>query len=254
MNYYIYDKTLEGLLSLVFDAYANKVFPDSILSEQDVLPFFSDAVFRVQTDAEKAQRVWAGLLKKVSKEAARQLSVVYMSELAEVDMLIFRYLCKAFAGKQSVEVNFGDDDVLQMQKIYRKVSREAERVRMFVRFQKTADGIFFAPFEPKYNVLPLVADFFEERFADQPFIIYDVKRKYGLYYDLQKTVEVNFDKLDFDFITGKLSDAQAAEDEQLFQQLWKGYFKAIAIKERTNLKLHRQLLPKRFWKFLPEKQ
>ncbi len=254
MNYYLYDKTFEGLLSLVFDAYDNKVFPDKILSELDVLPFFSDTIFRVKTDSEKAQRVWVGLKKKISAEALRQLPVVYMSELHEADMLIFRYVCKAFAGKQSIEVNFGDDDVLQMQKIYRKVSREAERMRMFVRFQKTADGIFFAPFEPKYNVLPLVSDFFEERFADQPFIIYDIKRRYGLYYDLQKTVEVNFDKLDFDFTTGKLNDAQAAEDEKIFQQLWKGYFKAIAIKERVNPKLHRQMLPKRFWKFLPEKQ
>jgi probable DNA metabolism protein len=99
-----------------------------------------------------------------------------------------------------------------------------------------------------------VSDFFEERFADQPFIIYDIKRRYGLYYDLQKTVEVNFDRLDFDFTTGKLNDAQAAEDEKIFQHLWKGYFKAIAIKERVNPKLHQQMLPKRFWKFLPEKQ
>ncbi len=242
------------MLSLVFDAFANKVFPDRILSAHDVLPFFSDATFRVVTAVEKAQRVWIGLEKKISKEARRQLSVVYMSELPEVDMLLFRYISKAFATKQSIEVNFGDDDVLQMQKIYRKVSREAERVRMFVRFQKTADGIFFAPFEPKYNVLPLVSDFFEERFADQPFIIYDVKRRYGLYYDLQKTTEVTFDNLEFDFTTGKLTDEQAAADEKLFQQLWKGYFKAIAIKERTNLKLHQQHLPKRFWKFLPEKQ
>jgi len=254
LTYYIYDKTFEGLLTLVFDAYANKIFPDKILSERDVLPFFSDAIFRVNTDTEKAQRVWAGLQKKVSAEAARQLPIAYMSELPEVDMLLFRYMCKAFAGKQSIEVNFGDEDVLRVQKIYRKVSREAERMRMFVRFQKTADGIFFAPFEPKYNVLSLVADFFEERFADQPFIIYDIRRRYGLYYDLQKTVEVNFDNLEFDFTTGKLTDTQATEDEKLFQQLWKGYFKAIAIKERTNLKLQQQFLPKRFWKFLPEKQ
>jgi len=31
---------------------------------------------------------------------------------------------------------------------------------MFVRFQKTADGVFFAPIDPKYNVLSLVTDFF----------------------------------------------------------------------------------------------
>ena len=43
-------------------------------------------------------------------------------------------------------------------------------------------------------------------------------------------------------------------DEELFQKLWKEYFKAINIKERNNPKLHRQNLPARFWKHLTEKQ
>jgi probable DNA metabolism protein len=169
-------------------------------------------------------------------------------------MLLFSYVRKALADERSPELNFGDPDVLELSKIYKKVSREAERMRMFVRFQKTADGIFFAPIEPFYNVLPLVVDFFTDRFSDQPWVVYDVKRNYGLYYDLQKTEEIVFDQLDFDFSTGKLHDAQAADDEKYFQTLWKSYFKSISIKERANPRLHRQLLPKRFWKFLPEKQ
>jgi len=44
-----------------------------------------------------------------------------------------------------------------------------------------------------------------------------------------------------------------AEDEKLFQRLWKQYYKSISIQERKNPKVHRQLLPKRFWKYLPEK-
>jgi probable DNA metabolism protein len=45
-----------------------------------------------------------------------------------------------------------------------------------------------------------------------------------------------------------------AEDEQLFQKLWKAYFKSLTIKERINPKLQRQHLPKRYWKYLTEKQ
>ncbi|MFR1242295.1 MAG: DUF4130 domain-containing protein, partial [Butyricimonas faecihominis] len=44
------------------------------------------------------------------------------------------------------------------------------------------------------------------------------------------------------------------QDEKLFQKLWQTYFKAITIKERLNPKLHRQNLPARFWKYLPEKK
>ena len=254
MNIYLYDSTFEGLLTLVFDAYAGKAFPDQILRECEPLALFSDTAFRVVTNSAKVQRVWRGLHKKISKEACGMLSVVFLSELPDVELLLFRYIQKAFAAEKSIEVNFADDDVLQCAKIYRLVGREAERMQMFVRFQKTADGIFFAPIEPKYNVLSLVADFFTDRFGDQKWVIYDVTRGYGLYYDLEKTEEVFFDQLDFDLHTGKLSDAQAAADEQLFQSLWKTYFASITIKERLNPKLHRQHLPKRFWRFLPEKQ
>lgn len=241
-------------MTLVFDAYAHKAFPDRILGDGDLLPLFGDTAFRVVTDTSKAQRVWKGLHKKISKQACGMLSVVFLSELPNNELLLFRYIQKAFAAPQSIEVNFADPDVLQCSKIYRKVGREAERMRMFVRFQKTADGIFFAPIEPKYNVLSLVSDFFTDRFGDQKWVIYDIKRNYGLYYDLHKTEEIVFDQLELDLQTGKLSDAQAAADEQLFQSLWKSYFGSITIKERLNPKLHRQLLPKRFWKFLPEKQ
>jgi len=254
LNLYIYDKTFEGLLSLVFDAYTNKTFPDQILGDGEVLSLFGDSAFKVVTNTAKAQRVWCGLHRKISKEACGMLSVVFLSELPEVELLLFRYIQKAFAATKSIEVNFADPDVLQCAKIYRQVGREAERMRMFVRFQKTADGIFFAPIEPKHNVLPMVVDFFTDRFGDQKWVIYDVIRKYGLYYDLHKTEEIVFDQLDFDLQTGKLNDTQAAADEQLFQSLWKSYFSSITIKERLNPKLHRQLLPKRFWKFLPEKQ
>ena len=254
LNIYFYDKTFEGLLTLVFDAYNKKAFPDQILGGSELLTLFSVTTFKVTTDTEKAQRVWHGLHKKLSKEACGMLSVVFLSEQPSVELLLFRYIQKAFASEKSIEVNFADNDVLQCTKIFRLVSREAERMRMFVRFQKTADDIYFAPIEPKYNVLPLVADFFTDRFGDQKWVVYDVKRNYGLYYDLGKTEEISFDQLGFDLHSGKLNDAQAAADEQLFQSLWKKYYKSITIKERLNPKLHRQLLPKRFWRFLPEKQ
>ncbi len=248
-----YDNTFDGLLTLVFDAYSRKSFPDSILGS-DAQSLFEEEAYHVVTDPARAQRVWDGLHKKISAEACQMCFAVFLSELPGREALLLRYIRKAFASPVSIEVNFGDPDVLECAKIYRKVMREAERMRMFVRFQKTADGIFFAPIEPKYNALPLTIDHFEDRFADQQWIIYDVKRRYGYFYDLHKTEEVSFEHLDIDLETGKLNDEQAAADELIFQELWQRYFKSICIKERINPKLHMQHLPKRFWKYLPEKQ
>ncbi|MDR3059161.1 MAG: TIGR03915 family putative DNA repair protein, partial [Prevotella sp.] len=123
----------------------------------------------------------------------------------------------------------------------------------FVRFQKAADDIFFAPISPQYNALPLAIEHFKDRFSDQKWVIYDIKRKYGYYYDLDTMVEMTLDN-DEDLLSGKLDEKLMADDEKLFQELWKGYFKSMTIKERINLKLQRQHMPRRFWKYLTEKQ
>ena len=66
MNVYIYDKTFDGLLTAVFDAYFRKTFPDFLLSEGDALPLFYDELHTVVTDEEKAERGRRGKRKKGS--------------------------------------------------------------------------------------------------------------------------------------------------------------------------------------------
>lgn len=119
---------------------------------------------------------------------------------------------------------------------------------------KTKDDIYYASFDPKYNVLPLVIKHFESRFADQHWIIYDTKRNYGFYYDLKSTSEFTFVESLIDLTTGQIDKSVMDKDEQLFQDMWKSYFKSMCIKERINPRLHMQMLPKRFWKYLIEKQ
>ena len=132
---------------------------------------------------------------------------------------------------------------------------EHHRLLQFVRFQKASDGTFFAPVEPLYNVLPLTITHFKDRFADQPWLIYDIKRKYGFYYNLKTVEEVTFeDNTQEHLITGILNENMTDKDELLFQDLWKTYFKAICIKERLNPRKHKQDMPMRYWKLLTEKQ
>ena len=90
MIVFVYDKTFDGLLTAVFDAYFRKTFPDVLLSEGDSLPLFYSDMHRVITDEEKATRVWKGLQKKVSSSALGCLTQSWLSELPEVGMLLFR--------------------------------------------------------------------------------------------------------------------------------------------------------------------
>jgi len=252
MLYFIYDRTFDGLLTSVFDAFNRREFPDKIVGEDVQLPLFTES-FQVITDEAKADRILKALREKISKSALNMLFIDFLSELEGVEMFLFRYIRKALTSDISIEMNFADPDVLELSKIYKKVTREEERMRQFVRFQKTTDGMFFAVMDPIYNVLPLSARFFQNRFADQPWIIYDVRRKYGLYYDLKTVETVQFDRLNLSLETGKLTSEKLDDYEVAFQDLWKDYLKAITIQERRNLKLQRQHMPKRFWRYLIEK-
>ena len=254
MNIFLYDASFEGFLTVVFESYRLKIVPDRILEETESLPLFSDNKLYISTDEQKAQRVWNGLTKKVSRAACSMISVVFLADDPTIPMLLFRYIRKAIDTPKSIETNFGDKDVLETAKWYKKVTREAERIRQFVRFQKTEDGIYFAPIAPLHNVLPLAVEHFSDRFSDQKWLVYDTKRKYGFFYDLNATVEVTFDHLNINARQGQIDQTMMAEEEKLFQQMWKVYFKSMTIKERINPKLHRQNMPRRFWRYLTEKQ
>jgi probable DNA metabolism protein len=251
MLYFIYDNTFEGLLTCVFEAFNRREFPQRIVRTDDVPPLFTES-FRVITDESKSERVLNALKKKISSSALRMLFVDFLSELDGIEIVIFRYIQKAVSATKSIEMNFADSDVLELSKIYKKVIREEERVRQFVRFQKTADNIYFAVIEPIYNVLPLTANFFKTRYADQQWIVYDTKRKYGLFYDLMTVETVYFDDLDISSASGSVNPEKLDESELNFRNLWRDYLKAITISERINPKLQRQHMPVRFWKYLIE--
>ena len=198
-------------------------------------------------------RVWKGLQKRLSAMALSVITVTWLSELPETDMLLFRYIRKAIDAPRTVELNFGDPDVLEVSKVWKKVTNERLRVIQFLRFQKAVDGTFFAAVKPVYNVLPLTLAHLKDRFADQRWLLYDLKREYGYYYDLKEATEVRFEEKDAHLLSGLLGEELMDADEKLFQQMWKTYFQSIAIKERLNPKLHRQHMPARFWKYMPEK-
>lgn len=255
MIIFIYDHTFNGLLTCLFDAYNRKTFPDLLLKEGESLPLFYDEALSITTSEEKYNRVWRGLQKRLSISALSNLTYGWLSELPKIDQLLFRYMKKVFDSPTSIETNFADPDVLELSKIWKKVNNERHRLLQFIRFQKANDGTFFAPFEPLYNVLPLTIPHFKDRFADQPWLIYDIKRKYGFYYNLKTVEEVTFEaNTQEHLISGMLDESKMDKEEHLFQNLWKTYFKAICIKERLNPHKHKQDMPIRYWKLLTEKQ
>lgn len=257
MTIFVYDHTFEGLLTTVFEAYARKRFPDTLLSERQPLPLFADEPVRVHTDVGRADRVWRALQKKLSAGALNALTYVWLSEEEGADILLFRYMRKVVDAPVRIETCFSDPDVLAVAQTARRVSRERLRLLQFLRFQKAADGTLVGLFSPLHNVLPLGVEHFRDRLGDRRWLIYDTKRHYGYYSDGKQLDEVTLDERDARFTRssdGRLDAALQSEDEQQFRLAWQTYFKAVAIRERINPRKQKQDMPLRYWKYLTEKQ
>lgn len=140
-------------------------------------------------------------------------------------MLLFRYMRKVTDAPASIEQNFADPVVLGVYQLSKKVADERMRVLQFMRFQKTADQVYFGIMEPLYNVYPLTIYHFRDRFADQPWIIYDARRRYGYYYDLKEVNEITFEDSRAAFLRhGKLEDELLDKNEKLSRRAGKAIF------------------------------
>ncbi|MCZ4243071.1 TIGR03915 family putative DNA repair protein [Pedobacter punctiformis] len=250
---YIFDGSMPGLLTAVFEWFERKPGKVVLKSIEIFQPEAFAESFTVITDHQKADRVWAGLRKKVNQEWLRKFYCSYLSEIPAAYNHLFHFCLYTFKNAPGAESNYGNEHVMALSKYAKSVEREKHRMEAFIRFQKTSDSIFYSAIDPDFNVLPLILIHFKNRYADQQWIIYDLKRKYGLYYNLKEVEEVTMSFTDQ--MNKKNPDAVFMDEkEELYAVLWKDYFKSANIIARKNTKLHLQHVPKRYWKYLTEKQ
>lgn len=257
MQIYIFDNTLDGLLTAVFDSFSLHQQPKMLLTEGEQLPLFADELHRVVSDSGKAERVWKGLEKNLSKDGLRMITISWLSEERMLNTPLFNFICKVFRQKEKdLERNASDPDVLEVRNSCRRVLHEQLRMKQFIRFQKAKDSTYLAVVSPDHNVLPLIISHFQDRFNDQPWLIYDAKRHYGYYYDGKTVINVTFEDetaVPFNLENGKLDAEALSENDLLFQDLWRTYFKAVCIKERIKPKKQLNDMPRRYWKYMTEK-
>jgi probable DNA metabolism protein len=252
MTQIIYDGTYEGWVTAVFEIYEYKL-QDIVFAKNEAS---ADLLFStnhtVITDEIKVKRVLSGLQKRLSKNGFQGLYHAFLSETNKIEEIMFRYVQYVLSSTINVEDDFSNNDVLELRKAIRLTGKESHRMEAFVRFQLTKDQLYYAIVEPDCNVLPLIENHFKSRYADQRWLIYDAKRKYGIYYDLKNVSNVAI-QFNTESNSSKFLAEIGDEGEELFQDLWRNYFKSVNIESRKNTKLHLQHMPKRYWKNLTEK-
>ncbi len=221
---FIFDGTFEGLLTVVFNCYDLKLYPDKIERTQTYHQEIFDEPATITTERAKAERVHKGLRKKLSSSAIHDLVKAFHSGLPEIDMAIYDYIRLALHSKMSIEKDYRKDAVLIIRKAVQMMNREIHRMHAFVRFQKTADNIYAATIKPDFDVIPFIGSHFAKRYADQQWLIYDTQRNYGLFYDLQKVEIVRLRSPRW-YGRNKINPSVLHEEEGEYQTLWKQYLK-----------------------------
>ncbi|SFE52972.1 probable DNA metabolism protein [Chitinophaga sp. CF118] len=250
MTTWLYDGTFDGFLSCVFDMYWQRKMNILIRKEQEhVRGVFEDAMF-MPTIIANADRVWAGLSKKVSPVQLSQFFACYLSELpAEEDNMV-GYLRYVLGNQDGVSPDPANFYIMHAEQLAHKVQKERHRMESLVSFQLTKDNIYYAIISPNYNVLPLMVRHFKEHYADQFWLIYDQRRRFGIYYNLQQveTIRLQFNE-NYDARYHNLGNIWAPEDE-LYQQVWKAFYKEDVVKSTNNQRLQLKHMPRRYWKYL----
>ncbi|REC76039.1 DNA metabolism protein [Chryseobacterium elymi] len=252
MTTLLYDGSFDGLLTAVFEVFEYRYQDVGIASKER---FHQENIFAeihtVITQSDKAERVFNKLEQHIGRSGVQQLLKVFLSEDPEREHLILSAVKQSIRhpGKNILQ-NYADEEMLKISKICKSVDRERHRMTAFVRFEKMQDEVFFAKIDPDFDVLPLIRKHFKNRYQDQKWMIYDLRRNYGILYDLENCEFFYPDeKLDLHRYQEKFHD-----DENNYQKLWQRYFTKTNIVERKNLKLHIQHVPKRYWKYLTEKR
>ncbi|MBT8318696.1 MAG: TIGR03915 family putative DNA repair protein [Gramella sp.] len=247
-----YDGSFKGFLTCIFTAYEQKLNPVEIVpAGEDQKQLFSET-FEVISDELKALRVLKGLRAKISSNTMTRIKWAFLSEATGIEMKLYDMVKYIFSNKGKVDTDYSHPAILYISNIAKQVGREKHRMEAFVRFRLTKDDIYFAIIEPDFNVLPIITKHFKSRYADQKWLIFDIRRKIGVYYDLFKTEYVSMELPDDIGISGGNLE-YFDPGEIYFQKLWKEYFDSTNIKSRVNMRLHVQHVPRRYWKYLSEK-
>ncbi|MBR0308481.1 MAG: TIGR03915 family putative DNA repair protein [Mogibacterium sp.] len=254
---YLYDGTFEGLLTCIYHHYytdkAAGIYPRG-----NYQPSLLNGFMEVETEEDKADRVYNAIGSKISSYALRLVYRAFLSSIQGKENVILNYILLGFRTGPSIDSLHAVKEVKELEDIARKVGFEQERMLQFVRFEvmEAADlpegaagpQILYAEVEPDHDVLELVAHHFAERFSHDPFIIRDAGRDKAIV-----AYERSWYVTDFD---GRHmpdgSELIMSEDERSYQNLWRTYFDHIAIKERINPRCQKNHMPVRYWKHLTE--
>ncbi len=236
---YLYDGKYNSLLSLIVELLKSKIKPINIKCEKEYNMNLLDEVVYLETNFNNLK-----ILKKLPTNINRTLWYLFLSDSKNKELLMYEFLKNFLKYKEKVFQYRNIDSINETLKIIKYVGSEAHKYKGFLRFKCINDKFYFGEIEPNNNIISILAHHFKER-LNEPWIIHDLKRNIYAIYDLKKVIYLG----ENDVIKMNI---KTNLNEEKFEELWKTFFKTIAIKERKNLKCQMNYMPKRYWNHMLE--
>ncbi|MBL3539895.1 TIGR03915 family putative DNA repair protein [Aminivibrio sp.] len=243
MAVWTFDGTFNGFLCLIHESARKKERPEGILGQGKKQPLLFETV-QTATDENLAASVRTALAARFSRRVLAAGYYAFLSAMAGREMAVYRYFALAWTVGPRTAGLLADERVRTVHEAGRTVSRERHRFLGLLRFTELR-GVLYAPFEPEGDILPLVAGHFARRLGGERWIIHDTGRNKAAVFENGTWRMTAFRTEGPLPLSGR---------EQEIRDLWKGYFSSTAVQTRKNAELQRRFMPKKYWKYLPEKE
>lgn len=240
---YLYKGDFNNLISLVVELIKRRIVPNEIKEIDKYENKLLDEVIFLEIK-EPYQNIKL-LDKYLSNRIMRSVYYTFLSDNNNKEIIIYHFIKYALVYKESVYGYRRIDCVNDMIKLMKKVSGEAHKLKGFLRFKELKNHVLYGVINPTNNVIEILAYHFQKRLKNEYWMIKDENRKIYAIYDKTKVTFMNEEEI---VALNLVFD----DDEKEMEELWKTFFKTVAIKDRENKKCQQNFMPKKYWKNIIE--
>ncbi|MCM4168273.1 hypothetical protein KCTC52924_03836 [Arenibacter antarcticus] len=181
-----YDGSFNGFLSVIYRTFETKMRVMDIQINKKVQKGLFTETETIITDRDKARRVWNGIQIK-NNAAIKTIYFSFLSETNGIELPLYKYIYSLYHDLSEGELEELQSIKIKLHHYAGMVAREKHRIEAIAKFRISQDDIYFSALAPHCDVLPLISKYYRSKFPHNEFLIYDLKRRYAIYYDLGKT-------------------------------------------------------------------
>lgn len=232
----------EDVMCCVYDAWEKALKCGheeiSLMKEPILQESFLDEYIHVDYEKTKADKVIRTIEKKLSSKGLYYVYYATLSHEEDAVDVMYHFLVKAFKVGVRIFDSYTEPEMMRLFEIRRRVGNESHFFREIARFTSLNNQVYVCHLEPKDNIITLLANHFSQRMPSEHFMIIDDNRSYAVVHPKDEECYIRY-------LTEEemklLCQTEQYEDE--YTDLWRTFFRSIAIKERKNYECQRNMMP-----------